>query len=157
MKTAVIAAEAGMLIRRPVAEVFESVVDPRITTKFWFTRSTGKLEAGRRVRWEWEMYDQTADVDVDEVAENERIVMRWPAYEGDGQTTVEWRFTPQPGDATFVEVTNTGFDGDEEAVARQAVAATGGFTLVLAGMKAWLEHSIQLQLVRDRFPEGVEH
>jgi hypothetical protein len=58
---------------------------------------------------------------------------------------------------TFVVVTNTGFSGDEEAVARQAVAATGGFTLVLAGMKAWLEHGIQLDPIRDRFAEGVEH
>jgi uncharacterized protein YndB with AHSA1/START domain len=157
MKTTVIAAEAGLLIRRPVAEVFRAVVDPKVTTNFWFTQSTGMLKAGKRVRWEWEMYDQSADVDVDEVVENERIVMRWPAYEGSEQTTVEWRFTAQADDATFVEVTNTGFSGDEETVARQAVAATGGFTLVLAGMKAWLEHGIELGLVRDRFPEGVEH
>jgi len=157
VKTAVVAAEAGMLIRRPVADVFEAVVDPTITTRFWFTRSSGKLEAGKRVRWEWEMYDQSADVDVDELDENERIVMRWPAYEGGGQTTVEWRFTAHSDDATFVEVTNTGFSGDDEAIARQAVSATGGFTLVLAGMKAWLEHGIELNLVRDRFPEGAAH
>jgi uncharacterized protein YndB with AHSA1/START domain len=155
MKTAVIAAEAGMLIRRPVAEAFEALVDPDVTTKFRFSRSTGRLEAGTRVRWEWEMYDQSADVDVLEVDTNERILMRWPAYEGDGQTTVDWRFTTHSENATFVEVANTGFSGDDEAVARQAVAATGGFTLVLAGMKAWLEHGIELNLVRDRFREGA--
>jgi uncharacterized protein YndB with AHSA1/START domain len=143
-----------MLIRRPVTEVFEAIVDPDVTTKFWFTRSSGKLEPGKRVRWEWGMYDQSADVDVDEVVENERIVMRWPAYEGGEQTTVEWRFALQSDDATFVEITNTGFAGDNEAIARQAVGATGGFTLVLAGMKAWLEHGIELNLIRDRFPEG---
>jgi hypothetical protein len=42
-------------------------------------------------------------------------------------------------------------------VARQAVAATSAFTLVLAGMKAWLEHGIELGLIRDRFPQGVQH
>jgi uncharacterized protein YndB with AHSA1/START domain len=152
-----IAAEAGMLIRRPVKQVFGSLLDPNVTTKFWFTRSTGKLEAGKRVRWEWEMYDQAIHVDVDEITENERIVMRWPAYEGDAQTTVEWQFTPQSENATFVRVTNTGFSGDEEAVARQAMVATGGFALVLAGMKAWLEHGIELDLIRDRFPGGIEH
>jgi uncharacterized protein YndB with AHSA1/START domain len=111
LKTAVVAAEAGMLIRRPVGEVFEAVVDPDVTTRFWFTRSTGMLEAGTRVCWEWEMYGHSAEVDVDEVVENERIAFRWPAYEGGGQTTVEWRFTPQGDKATFVEVVNTGFDG----------------------------------------------
>ena len=34
-------AETGMLIRKPVAEVFEAIVNPEITTKFWFTRSSG--------------------------------------------------------------------------------------------------------------------
>jgi hypothetical protein len=49
------------------------------------------------------------------------------------------------------------FQRGDEAIAKQAVDATRGFTLVLAGMKAWLEHGIELDLVRDRFPEGLEH
>jgi uncharacterized protein YndB with AHSA1/START domain len=153
----VITAEAGMLIRRPVADVFAALVDPELTTRFWFTRSTGKLEAGKSVRWEWEMYGQAARVDVDVVEKNRRILMRWPAYDGATQTTVEWVFTPRSDDSTFVTVTNTGFTGDQQAVARQAIGATGGFTLVLAGMKALLEHDIELNLVRDRFPDGVGH
>lgn len=157
MATDVIAAEAGMLIRRPVAVVFEALVDPEVTTKFWFTRSTGKLEAGKRIRWDWEMYSQSTEVVVDVVEKNERILMRWPAYNASAETTVEWTFTPRPDNTTFVTVTNTGFAGDQEAIARQAIGATGGFTLVLAGMKALLEHNLELNLVRDRFPEGVEH
>jgi uncharacterized protein YndB with AHSA1/START domain len=153
----VIAAEAGMLIRRPVAVVFEALIDPEVTTKFWFTRSTGKLEAGKRIRWDWEMYDQSAEVVVDVVEKNERILMRWPAYDGSTETTVEWTFTSRPDNTTFVTVANTGFTGDQEAIAKQAIGATGGFTLVLAGMKALLEHNLELNLVRDRFPEGVEH
>ena len=37
---------AQMLIRTPVAEVFEAFVDPNVTTKFWFTKSSGRLELG---------------------------------------------------------------------------------------------------------------
>lgn len=48
-------AAAGMLIRRPVAEVFEAFVDPATTTKFWFTHGSGRLNAGKEVRWEWRM------------------------------------------------------------------------------------------------------
>jgi uncharacterized protein YndB with AHSA1/START domain len=43
-------ARAEMLIRRPVSEVFEAFVDPAITSKFWFTRSSGRLELGKEVR-----------------------------------------------------------------------------------------------------------
>jgi uncharacterized protein YndB with AHSA1/START domain len=151
----VMAAEAGMLIRRPVAEVFRAIVDPEVTTRFWFTRSSGKLEEGARVQWDWEMYGQSADVDVDVIEENKRIVMRWPAYEGGTQTAVEWTFMPRSDGTTFVTVTNTGFRGDPDAIARQAIGATGGFTLVLAGMKALLEHGVELNLIGDRFPHDT--
>jgi uncharacterized protein YndB with AHSA1/START domain len=48
--------ETGMLIRKPVADVFAAIVNPEITTQFWFTRSSGRLVAGRPIRWDWEMF-----------------------------------------------------------------------------------------------------
>jgi hypothetical protein len=39
-------------------------------------------------------------------------------------------------------------------IVSQVVDATGGFSLVLAGAKAFLEHAIQLNLIADRFPDG---
>ena len=50
-------AKTEMLIRKPVSEVFEAFVDPAITSKFWFTKGSGRLQAGKQVRWDWEMYD----------------------------------------------------------------------------------------------------
>lgn len=38
-----------MLIRKPVAQVFEALVDPAITSRFWFSKGSGRLEAGNRV------------------------------------------------------------------------------------------------------------
>ncbi|SGO85570.1 Uncharacterised protein [Mycobacterium tuberculosis] len=48
--------KAEMLIRKPAEEVFEAFVDPAITTKFWFTKSSGRLEPGKHIKWEWEMF-----------------------------------------------------------------------------------------------------
>ncbi len=42
-------ASAGMLVRRPVAEVFEAFIDPAITARFWFSDGRGRLEPGARV------------------------------------------------------------------------------------------------------------
>lgn len=39
-------AEAQMLIRKPVAEVFEAFIDPAITKYFWFTKGSNRLEKG---------------------------------------------------------------------------------------------------------------
>jgi hypothetical protein len=41
-------AKTGMLIRKPVADVFEAFINPDITTKFWFTKSSGRLEVGKQ-------------------------------------------------------------------------------------------------------------
>jgi hypothetical protein len=38
---------------------------------------------------------------------------------------------------------------------RSAIDSAGGFSLVIAGLKAWLEHGIQLNLVTDRHPDGL--
>lgn len=147
-------AKTGMLIRRPVAEVFAAFVDPAITSRFWFTKGSGRLEPGARIRWDWEMYGASVSVDVKAVEANERIVVEWEA--DPTPTTVEWCFAPRGDDATFVEITNGGFGGDGDAVAAQAIDATEGFTLVLAGLKALLEHGVRLNLVADRFPAGLD-
>lgn len=34
-------ARSGMLIRQSVANVFDAFIDPGITTKCWFTKSSG--------------------------------------------------------------------------------------------------------------------
>jgi uncharacterized protein YndB with AHSA1/START domain len=147
-------ARAELMIRKPAAEVFEAFVDPAITARFWFTKGSGRLEPGRQIQWDWEMYGVSATVDVLAVEPNERIHISWPG-EG-GPTMVEWRFTPVGEDATFVSITNDGFAGDVDDAVKQAIGATEGFTLVLAGLKAWLEHGVALHLVADRFPAGLE-
>ena len=146
--------DTGMLIRRPAAEVFEAFVDPDVTTKFWFTKSSGRLEAGKQVQWEWEMYGVSVPVTVKAVEPHRRIVIEWPGY--GGLTTVEWTFAPHD-DGTFVSITESGFTGDGDALVKQVTGSTQGFTLVLAGLKALLEHGVRLNLVADRYPRGIEH
>ena len=148
-------ATTGMLIRRPVGEVFNAFIDPVIVTNFWFTRSSGRLEAGKQVTWTWEMYNISTPVRVKEIENNKRILSEW----GDPgkTTTVEWIFTPYEKDATFVSITNSGFSGDGDQVVEQALGSTGGFSWVLAGAKVWLERGSRLNLVADRFPKGIEH
>lgn len=148
-------AETGMLIRKPVAEVFEAFIDPAITTKFWFTKSSGKLEPGVSVRWDWEMYGVATHARVLAFEQDKRLLIEWGS-EGEEPTTVEWKFTPCKKMETFVNIVNSGFRGTGDEVMSQALDSTGGFTLVLAGLKAFLEHDINLNLVADRFPEGTD-
>jgi uncharacterized protein YndB with AHSA1/START domain len=153
MKDERIVARAEMLIRRPVSTVFEAFVDPAITSKFWFSRGSAKLEAGRSLRWEWEMYGFSADVAVKALEPNTRILVEWSAY--GAPTEIEWVFTARPDGTTFVSITNSGFTGSPHEIASLAVGSTEGFSFVLAGAKALLEHDVRLNLVPDRFPDGL--
>lgn len=146
-------AKAQMLIRKPVAEVFEAFVDPAITTKFWFTRSSGRLEPGKEVRWDWEMYGVSAQVSVKAVEQDKRILIEWSDDHGN-PCPVEWLFTPREDGTTFVTISNWGFSGSDDEVVKQAIDSMGGFTLVLAGLKALLEHNVVLNLVGDHFPDA---
>lgn len=143
-------AKAEMLIRKPVTEVFEAFINPDITTKFWFTNSSGSLEVGKNVKWEWRMYGFSTDVLVKAIEENKRILVEWSTY--GIPTEIEWSFKSIPNDTTFVSITNKGFSGDDETVVSQAITSTEGFAFVLAGLKAHLEHNVSLNLVRDRLP-----
>ena len=80
--------KAEMLIRKPVEEVYEAFINPEITTKFWFTKSSGRLEKGKTIRWDWEMYGVGDELTVKELEQNKVIRIEW----SDG-TQVEWIFT----------------------------------------------------------------
>jgi uncharacterized protein YndB with AHSA1/START domain len=146
-------AKAAMLIRRPVAEVFQAFIDPAVTTKFWFSRGSGRLEPGACVEWHWDMYGFSVPVTVEAIEPNRRILVAWG--DGGSPSRIEWTFFARPDGATFVSIANGGFSGDADAMVEQAIASTEGFTFVLAGLKALLERDISLNLVADRHPDGI--
>ena len=147
------AAETGMLIRKPVAEVFEAFIDPKVTTKFWFTKSTGKLEKGRTVEWTWEMYHLTSIVKVLDIVPNKKIEIEWGAA-GKEVNRVEWSFRPMGEGMTFVYIVMDGFHGDQQTILENVSGSASGFCWVLAGLKALLEFNVRLNLIADRFPQG---
>ncbi len=100
------------------------------------------------------MYGISIPVTAKAIEPNQRIVIEWPGYSG--PTTVEWTFAPQTDGTTFVSITEAGFTGDGDDLVKQVTGSTQGFTLVLAGLKALLEHNVRLNLVADRYPQGIE-
>lgn len=138
----------ALLIRRPVRQVFRAFADPTVTTRFWFTEASGPLAPGARVRWTWGMYGVSDEIHVKAFEPDRRILIDW---DRESPTDVEWTFEPR-GDDTFVTVENRGFADDAEGRAK-AMDSLGGFVLVLAGAKIWLEHGIEPRFVLDRHPD----
>lgn len=150
LKNEIMKTTTGMLIRKPIHEVFKAFINPEITTKFWFTKSSGKLEQGKHIEWTWEMYGVSVAVFVKEIIPNEKIVIEWG--NNPRKSTVTWTFKHLDEKGTYVEINNNGFSGDTDELVAQVKDSTKGFTFLLAGLKAYLEHGIQLNLVADAFP-----
>lgn len=140
---------AQMLIRVPADRAFTAFIDPAVTTKFWFTQGSGPLVAGQTVTWQWEMYQLSADVIVDEIFSNAKIAIRWD----EPLCPVVWEFEKRTEDQTLVKITTHAL-GEPHELMSKALDLKGGFTMVLAGAKAWLEHGVQFNLVADQFPNG---
>ncbi len=137
-----------MMIRKPVSEVFTAFIDPSITTQFWFTASSGLLVKGQTVTWEWEMYGVSTEVLVKDIIENEKISIEW----GESKTFVDFKFTSLDEHKTYVIIEQYGFTQEGDDLTNAIKDSTGGFTTVLDGLKAYLEHGLKLNLIADKFP-----
>lgn len=144
-------AEAQMLIRKPVEEVFEAFINPAITKNFWFTKGSDRLEVNKSVTWTWEMYDVSTPVVAKEILQDRKIVFEWD----NATKTVEINFTEVDDDSTFITVIESGYDKTGDELIAAIKDSTGGFTTVLDGLKAFLEHRINLNLIADKFPKEV--
>jgi len=141
--------ECQMMIRKPVTEVFLAFIDPKVTTKFWFTKSSGNLKKDKTVTWEWEMYGVADEIKIVELVPNEKITIEWD----NPTTTVDFEFSELSNEMTYVVIKNYGFHQTGNELIEAIKNNTGGFTTVLDGLKAYLEFGIELNLVRDKFPQ----
>lgn len=143
--------ECQMMIRKPAATVFQAFIDPAFTTKFWFTGSSGVLEAGKTITWKWEMYNVSTAIKVKEIIPNQKIMIEWD----EPPTMVDFEFTAITGDTTYLVIKNYGFSQTGSDLIEAIKNNTGGFTTVLDGLKAFLEFGIELNLLRDKFPRVI--
>jgi uncharacterized protein YndB with AHSA1/START domain len=140
--------ETQMMIRKPVQHVFEAFIDPEITSKFWFSSSTGKLEQGRTVEWTWQKYQVSAQVLVTKIIANELIQIQW----GEPTSTVDFIFEELPDQHSYLKIRNYNIPLEGDELIAFVIDSTGGFTTVVDSLKAYLEYGLQLNLVHDKFP-----
>ncbi len=137
----------GGRIARPVAEVFEAVVDPGQLSQFFTTGGAkGRLVAGTEVTWDFHDFPGAFPVRVIEVVPNERIVLSWQG-DGDLWTKVTMTFAALGPGRTHVRISEEGWRMDPAGL-KSSFGNCEGWTGMLCAMKAWLEHGINL---RDGF------
>ncbi|MDQ2651246.1 MAG: SRPBCC domain-containing protein [Actinomycetota bacterium] len=136
-------------IGRPCAEVYEAVADPAQLSKYFTTGGAkGRLEAGAVVTWDFHDFPGAFPVTVVEAVPPTRIVIRWEgdeAIDPSGTTTTTFEFEPvDDGARTLVTITESSWRPTPTG-AQQAFGNCQGWTGMLAAMKVWLEHGINLR------------
>ena len=139
-------------ISRPAADVYDAVADPDQLSRFFTTGgASGRLEAGETVMWDFADFPGAFPVTVLEAEPPNRIVIEWGGAELADETDVSrvtFTFTSiDDGARTRVQIG----DGNWQLTPAGATAAFGsceGWTGMLAALKVWVEHGVNL---RDGF------
>jgi uncharacterized protein YndB with AHSA1/START domain len=144
--------ETQLLIRKSAKVIFRAFVDPKFTTHFWFTKSSGKLEKGKTTIWEWEMYGVKDEVKVLEILPHKKITIVW----GDPKSKVDFLFKELKRNQTLVRIVCYDFEHKKKDLLPVMLDYMGGFTSVLDGLKAYLEHDVNLNLILDKYPDKLK-
>ena len=106
---------------KPVAEVFDAVVNPKKLSGYFVTTGGGAsapLVEGTTVIW-W----GDSPVEVDEVVQDKRIVFRWDAGTGKARksykTKVEMAFEPLDDGGTMVTIAEGAWHANENGLQKQ--------------------------------------
>lgn len=136
-------------IARPCADVYEAVADPEQLSKYFTTGGArGRLRPGSEVTWDFHDFPGAFPVNVVEANPYRRIVIEWAgeATTGEsGTTRTTFDFEPIDGDTrTLVTITESSWRLTPDG-AKNAFGNCEGWVGMLAALKAWVEHGINLR------------
>ncbi len=132
-------AQATLQIQKPVSEVFEAIVNPSHITKYFISESSGRMETGRKLTWEFGDFPGKFPVKVIEIQTNQLISFVW-----DEETLVTIILESHSENSTVVKVTEGEKDLNEENL-KWLIGNTFGWGNFLDCMKAYLEYGINLR------------
>ena len=136
-------------IAKPVAEVFEAVVNPSQLSRYFTTGGAkGRLETGATVYWDFHDFPGAFPVEVAKVEPNKEIVLRWAAADASAppghQTTVTMIFEALEDGRTLVSIAEEGWHQTESGL-KASYGNCQGWMQMLCALKAYLEYGINLR------------
>jgi uncharacterized protein YndB with AHSA1/START domain len=136
-----------IFVNRPRHDVFEAVADPKELSSYFTTGgASARLEQGQTVTWDFADFPGAFPVHVAEVVPNEKIVFKWQANEpgSNYHLQVTMRFSDVDDGRTKVEVEEAGWR-DTKAGLEGSYGNCMGWSQMLAALKMWVEHRINLR------------
>ncbi|MES2934949.1 MAG: hypothetical protein V4805_15830, partial [Pseudomonadota bacterium] len=114
-------------------------------TQFWLESTTGPLQMGAQVDWQFMVAGAMERVSVIAFEDPRHLAFVW----SEGALNVDITLVETHEKSTIVSVQVRGFEEGEQSLA-QVVNATEGFSIVLCDLKTLLESGKSAHLVRDK-------
>jgi uncharacterized protein YndB with AHSA1/START domain len=129
-------------IQKPVTEVYQAIVDPDKMTNYFISKSTGPMEEGKTVWWDFPEFEESSPVRIGKLIQDEFITFSWDI--GEKELTVEITLVPQKDGSTLVKITEKEMENDEAGI-HWLKGNTEGWANFLACLKAYMEYGINLR------------
>ena len=142
MKDQSLEIKTAIQILKPVNEVFEAIVDPNKMSNYFISKSSGRLETGKQIMWQFPEFDIEFPIRVGKIIKNEYISYYWDV-EGT-ELLVEMTLTARAVSSTLVTITEKSRANDEAGI-KWLKGNTEGWANFLACLKAYLEYGINLR------------
>jgi len=142
MKSQTLEIKATIQISKPVDEVFEAIIDPVKMSNYFISKSSGRMEEGKKIIWNFPEFKMDAPIRVGKIEKNKYISFFWFV---DGlELLTEMTLASKPNNSTLVSITEKSRENDEAGI-RWLVGNTEGWANFLACLKAYLEYGINLR------------
>lgn len=136
-------------ISRPCEEVYECVADPAKLSQYFTTGgASGRLEVGKTVTWDFHDFPGAFPVTVLAAEPPRSLTIAWGGAHSSnpsGSNQVDFKFEPLDGNTrTLVTITEAAWL-PTPAGAQSAFGNCEGWTGMLLGLRAWVEHGVVLR------------
>ncbi len=128
-------------INKPIAEVFDAVINPKKITGYFCEKADAPLVEGQTVTWTWGNHEPK--VRVRQIVPNSKIVIEWPAETG-GLSTAEMSFSTLEDGRTMISITESGWPKSDDGL-KASYKNCSGWQHMLSCMRAYLLHNIDLR------------
>jgi uncharacterized protein YndB with AHSA1/START domain len=142
MKNQTLEIKAALQISKSVNEVYEAIVDPVKMSNYFISKSSGRMEEGKKIMWCFPEFEMEFPIRVGKIVNNKYISFYWDV---DGiELLTEMSLTPGKGNSTLVNITEKSRKNDEAGI-KWLKSNTEGWANFLACLKAYLEYGINLR------------
>lgn len=154
MKPSTLQIKAGLQIQKPIADVFEAIVDPAKMSNYFIADGSGRMEENKNLIWHFPEFTVDVPVRVGKVEKDKYISFIWDG-EGGKELLVEITLTVKGAQDTLVNVTEKEMENSDAGI-KWLKSNTEGWANFLACLKAYLEYGINLRKGAFDFMKGQE-